>query len=489
MRRCPDREKLIAYAANCEEAQAGLTLHLGDCARCREFVARIATIAALAGGAEAYLEPTADLSETEQVFAAKLFEDFCKAFPRIGSPGDTVPRLLAAQTTPPGVEEGNAACHCLLVEPATGRGFVIPVWVHVRESDTPGVRGKGSTDRIMQAAATRAIESAFDQLRKFGFREARPERFEVNWWLDDLSIRYEGASLGLAIALATVAAYTGASVDPTIGVTGGVDGDRVVAVQGIGSKWSALKATGYFQTMLIPTMSLPELPIQPRLGNDLHVIAVNTLSSAIAEVFGPALGLATMLTSTELQQTSVANRVGILLWVQRDNQTERTRDISVESPETSFSIGDRIRIGAQVDHDCHLALINVGTTGSVTILWPNSNHPESAVSARASVYFPSDSDRFSFRLDGPPGRERVIAIASQTPLLLTPREFQQVDEVCANPTTRDITLVAESLRERLIGRSEIQFFVVGSADVSGDLLRSTRRAANGNVGFQSFELG
>src|SRR5438128_5275915 len=67
-----------------------------------------------------------------------------------------------------------------------------------------------------------------DAKQKSGEREA-PRQFrtldaadhDVTWSLDDATVAREGSPLGLAVALATVAAYTGVTIDPGVVVAGG----------------------------------------------------------------------------------------------------------------------------------------------------------------------------------------------------------------------------------------------------------------------------
>ncbi len=183
---------------------------------------------------------------------------------------DTAKRMAAAAE-----EDSNTrGCHCLFVDPHSRQGYVVPVWVRVTPGETPGIRCTIECDRVMLAAGERAIASAFDILPTLGFAGVRADEQAIEWWIDATDVRYEGASLGLALTLATVAAYTGTQVDPETAVTGAVDGRHVVPVTGLGSKWTALRDSGRFKQLVLPSANLNDLPAEARRDDKLQVIDV-----------------------------------------------------------------------------------------------------------------------------------------------------------------------------------------------------------------------
>jgi hypothetical protein len=179
--------------------------------------------------------------------------------------------------------------------------------------------------------------------------------------------------------------------------------------------------------------------------------------------------------------------------VQPEAQQTLTRDISIEPDEDThtWSIGDQVRICAQADRDCHLAVVNIGASGKVTVLIPNTYHPETFVRAGQVVAVPAASDQFHFKLSGPPGPERLIAIASAAPLRLTPEDFDQSGQlICAKPTTRNIEIVADQLTAEVLGRCQIEFYVTAQEVVPvrtrGDVRGAPAEPASP---FQSLDLG
>lgn len=107
------------------------------------------------------------------------------------------------------------------------------------------------------------------------------------------------------------------------------------------------------------------------------------------------------------------------IWVDSVIAPSATRDIKLVPRQTrcdSFAMGASIRIGFHADRDCHVILVNRGTSGRITQIYP-SRHGEAAF-CRGTVnhYFPRPADPFEYRLDGPPGREQIVVLARLEPI-------------------------------------------------------------------------
>jgi hypothetical protein len=152
--------------------------------------------------------------------------------------------------------------------------------------------------------------------------------------------------------------------------------------------------------------------------------------------------------------------VEIQLWTQPHVMQIVNRDISIELEDVGqWKIGDIIRLCARVNRDCYLSLINIGTSGNISVLLPNRLHTESIVRSGEVVAFPDIRDTFKYRLKGPVGSEKVIAIAASVPLRLAPDDFAQGGNFTA-PTTRDIEVVADNVSAYILGRTQIEFAVI-----------------------------
>lgn len=80
-----------------------------------------------------------------------------------------------------------------------------------------------------------------------------------------------------------------------------------------------------------------------------------------------------------------------------------------------------------------MTLIDVGTSGAVTVLLPNAFGTSTQTRAGVVRLLPdADAPEFDLELGGPPGQERVLAIATADPLPLPPPQgddaFRRLDE-------------------------------------------------------------
>lgn len=80
-------------------------------------------------------------------------------------------------------------------------------------------------------------------------------------------------------------------------------------------------------------------------------------------------------------------------------------------------LGDVIRFNFRSEVDCYLTLINVGTSGRVTVLFPNQYRPDGFIAAGKTYRTGTKGEMpFKIRARGPAGRELVKVIATLQPL-------------------------------------------------------------------------
>ena len=82
-------------------------------------------------------------------------------------------------------------------------------------------------------------------------------------------------------------------------------------------------------------------------------------------------------------------------------------------------IGDVIRLNFRAQRDCYLTVINVGTSGRVTVLFPNEHRPDGWIRGGRVYQTETEGEMpFKIRAVGPPGRELVKAVATLEPIEL-----------------------------------------------------------------------
>jgi hypothetical protein len=90
------------------------------------------------------------------------------------------------------------------------------------------------------------------------------------------------------------------------------------------------------------------------------------------------------------------------------------------------NVGDAIRFNFRAERDCYLTLINVGTSGKITVLFPNKYQPDGQIQA-GKVYRTETPGEmpFKIRAHAPAGRELVKVVATLKPLNLNSLKMGQ----------------------------------------------------------------
>jgi hypothetical protein len=99
--------------------------------------------------------------------------------------------------------------------------------------------------------------------------------------------------------------------------------------------------------------------------------------------------------------------------IQNDNPAVK---LSLTSDNQSYKPGDEIKFKLDTDSEGHLTILDIGTSGEVTILFPNQWHPTSKVD-KGQINLPPENANFRFVVKGPAGPEKVKAILSQEPII------------------------------------------------------------------------
>lgn len=118
-------------------------------------------------------------------------------------------------------------------------------------------------------------------------------------------------------------------------------------------------------------------------------------------------------------------------------------------PDTTFHPGDRVRFNIQVSDTGYLYIVNRGSSGTWTPLYPLPGQPEAsnAVAPGKTYYIPS-RDR-NFIVSDPPGEEKLFIVLSRTPGLdpqTLALEMSQRESGKAAQTPRDTP--AKSTRQQ-----------------------------------------
>ena len=147
------------------------------------------------------------------------------------------------------------------------------------------------------------------------------------------------------------------------------------------------------------------------------------------------------------------NSLQVELWVEKLSKENNTsRDVSVQTKSgESFQIGEKINIKFKSSKDCYLTLLNVGTSGKLTILYPNNLHKDNFIEGNKLYEIPKEEYKFEYQLEGPPGTEKLKAIVTESKIDLMESQFSSdgsiFKTVSTNAAARDITTIEKKVEE------------------------------------------
>jgi Domain of unknown function (DUF4384) len=112
----------------------------------------------------------------------------------------------------------------------------------------------------------------------------------------------------------------------------------------------------------------------------------------------------------EIYQLRPARHIEVDAWVDRANRV--------------YAVGEPLRLTVRPFQDAYITVVDVGTSGNVSLLFPNHFQSASRVRAGATVSIPTRSARWEIKAGGPAGIDLIQVIASRSPLTLP--EFTQL---------------------------------------------------------------
>jgi len=140
----------------------------------------------------------------------------------------------------------------------------------------------------------------------------------------------------------------------------------------------------------------------------------------------------------------------IELWTAKKAEgIKDVRDVKILARKY-YRIGDRIVMYFKTDRDCYLTLFNIGTSGKLTVLFPNYLFQNNFITANKIYAIPGKEYPFEYELSGPPGVEKIKAIATTSKRNFVDFEFSKADffhTVESGIAARDISIVAKKMEE------------------------------------------
>jgi hypothetical protein len=100
-------------------------------------------------------------------------------------------------------------------------------------------------------------------------------------------------------------------------------------------------------------------------------------------------------------------------------------NFTIGTEKFSYQVSDPVYFTFSADQDCYVAIVDIGTSGKMTLLFPNKWHRDNKIEKGKSYRIPPEGSEFTYKLAGPPGTEHVKVIASVNQLLSTVHSLQQ----------------------------------------------------------------
>ena len=97
-----------------------------------------------------------------------------------------------------------------------------------------------------------------------------------------------------------------------------------------------------------------------------------------------------------------------------NNNSDIKIDIKLDKP--TYYIGEKLITSFQTNRDCYFYLINISTDNKIYIIFPNKYSSDNLIQANKRYYFPDKNSNFDFEIDEPYGKDKLIFIASKTPI-------------------------------------------------------------------------
>ncbi|GGR55313.1 S-layer protein [Deinococcus seoulensis] len=128
---------------------------------------------------------------------------------------------------------------------------------------------------------------------------------------------------------------------------------------------------------------------------------------------------AAMLLSTASAAPKISAQSIIVNPTQPDlNVSVRINKDSTGAQNPAYRVDEKISISATANRDAYVYLFNVNPDGSVDQILPNRLSGANFVKANTTTTFPAADANFTYTVAGPIGQNKVLALASLTPLNL-----------------------------------------------------------------------
>lgn len=105
-------------------------------------------------------------------------------------------------------------------------------------------------------------------------------------------------------------------------------------------------------------------------------------------------------------------------WLLQPAEQKLEVDAWVDRPSSIYRIGEKVKLMVRPRQDSYITVVDVGTSGKVTVLYPNHYQKDARVRANTTLMVPGDSAKWAINVGGPAGVDIIHVISSRQPLSL-----------------------------------------------------------------------
>ena len=89
--------------------------------------------------------------------------------------------------------------------------------------------------------------------------------------------------------------------------------------------------------------------------------------------------------------------------------------IKIWAGKKDYQIGENLFFTVTAKRSCYLTILDVVANGDVTVIFPNAYRKSNYIKAGEKIKIPAPNYNFNFNILGPPGLERIRALATESP--------------------------------------------------------------------------
>lgn len=148
------------------------------------------------------------------------------------------------------------------------------------------------------------------------------------------------------------------------------------------------------------------------------------------------------------------------------NTEDAGLNIRLWASKSRYKIGEPVTLTFETNKDAFVTLVDVGTSGAISILFPNRFSGGNSVRGQKPYSVPGADDGYTLTLNGPPGTELIYALVTLKPVGFVAQDFARTSQTFESVTrsvpifTRNINAVAKETPLKAQAKAVLELEVV-----------------------------